>query len=171
MRHLKTHPFVKLIALIGVLLLIGCAQPDPAVTLGPVTDAFVEVWNTGNYDVLDRICDPNFELRVTPGYEVAVGLDSLKAEMTRNRTMFSDFHVTIDDRFFTPTAVFSRWTVTGTHTGEGLIPPTGKKVTTHGMSLLYIEGGKLTGAWIAKDNLSWMKQVGFTFVPPEVTGE
>lgn len=171
MQRFKTNQFVILAALTGLLMLIGCAQPDPAETLKPLTDAFVEVWNTGNYEVLDRICDPNFELRVTPGYEVAVGLDSLKAEMTRNRTMFPDFHVTIDERFYTTNAVFSRWTVTGTHMGPGLIPPTGKKVTTRGMSLLYIEGGKLKGGWIAKDNLGWMKQLGFTVVPPADTEE
>jgi predicted ester cyclase len=161
-----------LTAVISFALLAGCAQPDPAVRLEPVIDAFVEVWNTGDYEVLDRICDPNFELHVTPGYEVAVGLDSLKAEMNRNRTMFPDFHVTIDDRFYTETAVFSRWTVTGTNTGPGLIPPTGKKITTQGMSLLYVEGGKVTGGWIAKNNLSWMKQLGFSIIPPDfVQGE
>jgi predicted ester cyclase len=130
-------------------------------------EAFGDAWNTGNLEQLDRICDPNFELRMTPKFEAKVGLDSLKSEITMWRTAYPDFHITIDEVFFSANAAAGRWTITATNTGPGMYPPTGKQVNTPGMSIFHYADGKLMDVWIGGNNLLWMKQLGFSLAPPE----
>ncbi len=167
---MKTLPF-RLIPLLIIPFIIGCAQPDPALTYGPLLESYTDAWNTGNLDQLDRICDPNFELRMTPGFEAKVGLDSLKIVITYWRTAYPDFHVTIDEVFFTENAAASRWTITATNTGPGKHPPTGMQVNTPGMSIVHYADGKLSDDWIGSNNLLWMEQIGFTLVAPDFPEE
>lgn len=166
MKEKVSLPF-RLIPSLIILLLIGCAQPDPAVTYRPVIEAYIDAWNTGNVDQLDQICDPNFEFRMTPKFEPLVGLDSLKSEIAMYHTAYPDFHITIDEVFFTANAGAARWTITATNTGPGVYPPTGKQVNTPGMNIFHYADGKLLDEWVGGNNILWFKQLGYTIVPPE----
>ena len=63
------------------------------------------------------------------------------------------------------------WTITGTNTGVGTHPPTGKRANSNGFSIIFFAEGKLTGEWIAYSDLTWVKQLGFTMTPPWIAEE
>jgi len=57
--------------------------------------------------------------------------------------------------------VVTRWTVTGTHTGNlGAIPATGRRVSVTGISCGRVENGKMVEAWTNWDTLGMMQQLG-----------
>ncbi len=150
----------------------GCQQPDVSKELKPIADAYLEAWNTGNLDPLDAIIDPQFVRHVSPASTMgAVGLDSLKKVISNFRTTYPDFHLTIDESIFISDKSAGRWRYTATNTGLGNIPPTGKKITATGMSILHYKNGKIIEEWVETDNLVPMQQLGFTLTPPPVVTE
>jgi len=74
---------------------------------------------------------------------------------------FPDTHATIDDIAAEGDKVWSRSTVTGTHTGEyrGL-PPAGKKITFTGVDICRVVDGKIVEAESVYDFLDFYKQLG-----------
>jgi predicted ester cyclase len=51
------------------------------------------------------------------------------------------------------------WSLTGTNTGKGPMRPTGKSIKIWGTSVFHFANGKITGEWIAFDNLSILSQL------------
>jgi predicted ester cyclase len=72
----------------------------------------------------------------------------------------------LDETIHLPNAAIVRWTATGTNTGPGDIPPTGKSVRNTGMDLVRFMDGKVTETLLYFDTGDWMTQLGYTFVPP-----
>ncbi|NOX87146.1 MAG: ester cyclase, partial [Chlorobi bacterium] len=68
-------------------------------------------------------------------------------------------------------AAAARWTITATNTGSGSHPPTGKRIEVPGISIIHFADGKIKDEWIASNNFYWLKQLGFTLVPPSFEGE
>jgi len=150
---------------LSVGIFVACQPPDPAAELQPITDSYVQAWNTGDVSLLDSIVDPAFA-RHADRYG-ATGLDSLKQVIAAIRTQYPDFTVTIDEQFFTADHGMARWTWTGTNTGPGDFPPTGVAVTQTGASLVRFSNGKVAEEWAYTDNLALLTQLGFTVTPPE----
>ena len=96
-----------------------------------------EPWNKGNLDVLDELCDPNFDLR-------GGGVEAFKAVITDFRKSFPDLHFTVEEIIAEGDKVAYRWTARGTHQGayDG-IAPTGKTITPTGITILRIVDGKV----------------------------
>ncbi len=64
----------------------------------------------------------------------------------------------------------TRFTFTGTHKGELMgIPPTGVQATSTGIAIARMAGGKYVEAWVNKDDLGMMQQLGV--IPPLGQGE
>jgi hypothetical protein len=151
------------------LTIISCQKKDYSTELNPVIDKYLEAWNEGNLDILDEITPLDFELRVNPDFEAKNNRDLLKEDITNARKAYPDFLVTVEDRLFiSDTAVVIRWTITGTNTGEGSFPPTGRKTSSNGFSVIFFADGKLTGEWIGFSDLTWVKQLGFNITHPGV---
>lgn len=166
--HVLTN-ILKIFPLMVLLIAIGCKQPDTSKPPKPIIDAYVEVWNTGDLGALDAITDPQFELRISPKLTAIIGRDALKKAITDTRTAFPDFHVAIEQEIYSGDKVLvARWTISGTNTGPGHFPPTGKHAMADGFSVIHFANGKITGEWIAYNDLDWLKQLGFTIMPPEV---
>ena len=170
---LKVAP-VAIIAvlLVSLTVLTGCqpAQPpDPAQKLKPVIDAFLGVWNTGNVDALDEIADSLFELRMSSTkFAPVVGLDALKREITNIRTMYPDFSVNIDENaYLSERVLVKRWTIKATYAGPDSLATIGQTLVAPGFSVIFFKDGKISGEWIATSDVDWMKQLGFTLVPPQ----
>jgi len=157
----------SLFLLIAVIFTTGCQQqkPDASQELKPVVDKFVEVWNNANYDELDAIVDPGFVRTVNHIPDVQ-GLDGIKNVMTGFRTTYPDFKITINNEVYAENSVAVRWTFSGTNTGPGDMPPTGKYVDIWGISILHFANGKLTKEIVSYDNQAFMEQLGFTMTPP-----
>jgi len=161
-------PIVLLILLVSIGLL-GCQPPDPVqeatAKLKPAVDTYVRAWNTGNLETLNAICDPQVVVYVGMTSEYK-GLDSLKRFIADTRTMYPDFKVTVEEELFVGNQAVTRWTITGTNTGPGYIPPTGKSFKVSGLSLSRIVDGKLTEERMEYDKLYTMQQLGLKLTPP-----
>jgi len=97
-----------------------------------------EPWNKGNVDVLDEMCAPNFHL------EGLGGVEAFKKVISDFRTSFPDLHFTVEEIIAEGEKVAYRWTAHGTHQGEYEgIAPTGKTVTTTGITIIRIVDGKV----------------------------
>jgi steroid delta-isomerase-like uncharacterized protein len=164
---IKKAFFVNLSVLISFIFIAGCQQqkPDASKELKPLADKFVEVWNNGNYDELDALLDPGFVRSVnqTPDVE---GVDGMKKVMSGFRTSFPDLRLTISNEIYAENSAAVRWAFSGTNTGPGEMPPTGKSVSAWGISILHFANGKLTKEMVAYDNKSFMEQLGFTMMQP-----
>jgi len=169
MKRWRLHALL-IAVLLGTAILSGCRKPDPSVKLGPIVHKYIEIWNTGNLEGVEEILHPEFELRMTPEFEPEIGIEAFKESITKWRTVYPDFHIDLDEVFFTEDGGAARWTITATHSGPGWFPPTGKTVKVPGMSIFHFKDGKLKDEWIGGNNSYWLSQLGFELVPPEPAG-
>ena len=167
MKSLNRKFYLILSVLISFVILTGCQQQktDPSEQLKPITDKYIAVWNGGDASELDAIIDSNFIYHSNKLPEVN-GIDGIKKEIAETRTMFPDLKLVVKDGIFSENEVATRWHLTGTNTGAGEMPATGKPIDIWGNAIIHIENGKLTEEWNAYDRLSVMEQLGFTLMPP-----
>jgi len=162
-------PIFVLSLFVSASLLMGCQTPDPVqqatAKLKPVVDTYVQAWNTGNINTLDAICDPQF-VRHDRTTEVYRGLGSVKQFIVLTRATYPDFKVTTEEVFCVGDHAVVRWTITGTNTGPGTFPPTGKTFKASGLSLSRFVDGKLAEEYAEYDGLSVLQQLGFQATPP-----
>jgi steroid delta-isomerase-like uncharacterized protein len=74
---------------------------------------------------------------------------------------FSDLKRPVEDLVAEGDKVVARWTSIGTHDGsfQG-IPPTGKTITTSGITVFRLENGKIVEEWSESDMLGMLQQLG-----------
>ena len=97
-----------------------------------------EVWNKGNFAVLDEVYAPEYVL------EGLGGLADLRAAIAATRAGFPDLQTTIDDMLAEGDKVAYSWTMRGTHQGEYEgIAPTGKPVQATGLTIMHLVDGKI----------------------------
>jgi steroid delta-isomerase-like uncharacterized protein len=103
---------------------------------------------------------------LAPGYLAHDASGTDDAQTTKNalrafRTAFPDFRFTIHEQLADGDKVVNRWTVRGTHRGDLFgIPPTGKAVEFSGISIFRIAGGQMQEAWVERDEIGMMRQLG-----------
>ena len=124
-----------------------------------------EVWNKHNPDAIDEIYAPDFVNHNAPpgmpndreGFQAFVGI---------NLGAFPDVKVTSDSLVAEGDKVVSRWTGTGTHTGELMgIPATGKRIKMTGITIARVAAGKIAELWIESDQMGLMQQLGVVPAP------
>jgi predicted ester cyclase len=121
-----------------------------------------------NTILVRRVFDSLTKLDVTAAKEhIAPELFARVAEQAKSiRTAFPDLKMTVEDVISEGDRVVTRWTASGTHSGEGTLPqfgevkPTGKKVTIHGITINRVRGGKIVETWGATEKLEAMMQLG-----------
>ena len=81
---------------------------------------------------------------------------------------FPDARVTVEDQVAEGDKVVSRWTATGTHTGDLMgTAPTGRSIEIPGITISRFSGGKIAEDWYQSDDLGMMQQLGV--IPSEET--
>jgi predicted ester cyclase len=149
-----------------VFVATGFSQkPDASQQLKPIIDKYVEVWNTGNVKDLDAILDPHFVRHANSGPAIE-GVDGLKKVISGFRTAYPDLKIVVNEDIYAENKSVGRWALTGTNTGAGDMPPTGKAVTQWGISILHFANGKITEEYVGFDNLALMQTLGYTLAPP-----
>ena len=149
-----------------LIFLTNCTTEKSSTQYQPLIDAYISFWNTGNFDGIDQVLLPDFELRMTPKFEPEKGIESFKQDVIKWRTAYPDFHITVNESFFDTNKFAVRWTITATNTGPGIHPPTGKSINVPGMSIIHFQDGKIKDEWIASNNLYWLMQLGFKLESP-----
>jgi steroid delta-isomerase-like uncharacterized protein len=126
-----------------------------------------EAVSNKNLDALDELMAPDMvDHELPPG--LPAGRDGTKAFLGMFISAFPDIKVTIEDQIAEGDKVVTRWTATGTHTGELMgIPATGKQVTMKGIDITRFSGGKNVEDWGQFDQMGLMQQLGVIPAPGE----
>jgi steroid delta-isomerase-like uncharacterized protein len=131
-----------------------------------VRRAVEEVWNRGNYAIVDELVASDIVVHASmPGEEIH-GREGIKQFYATLRAAFPDIHFTIEDQIAEGDRVVTRWTARATHTGEYQgIPPTGKQFSLTGIDIDRIANGKVVECWPIADELGVLQQLGVIPAP------
>jgi len=130
-------------------------------------EALITAWSEGKLDALDTFLSAETVRRAPASLKSdANSLAELKTVITKFRTAFPDAKVTLLEAFYQDGRSFGRWRFTGTNTGPGDFPPTGKAVKIEGGSFGRYSGGKLVEEIVYFDALDMMAQLGLVAPPP-----
>lgn len=123
--------------------------------------AIEEVWNKGNYSVLDNIISDDFIIHsLNPDQEIR-GKEGVIQFFTMLRTAFPDIKFTVQDQVAEGNKVATQWIAEGTHLGNfESFPPTGNHFKVTAIDIDYIENGKFSSCWSNMDQLSMLQQLG-----------
>jgi predicted ester cyclase len=128
---------------------------------------FVEdVWNQANLAAAEELLAAD---ALAPGGRV-VGPQAVRDATIRNAVARPDLHYTIEDLIAEGDRVVVRWTGRGTHRGAwdhpvfGHLAPTGNVVTSTGVNIFRLAGGKIVERWDVRDELGVGQQLGV--IPP-----
>jgi steroid delta-isomerase-like uncharacterized protein len=129
-----------------------------------------EVWNKGNFDVVDELFDEGFKSEdpVLGTVDRKGFLESVKTY----RKAFPDLKVEIVSLVSDGNFVATRWLARGTNRGPFLgREPTGKATVTSGLDLAEVRNGKFVSDFNAYDSASLLRQLGYetdVTPPPEM---
>lgn len=124
-------------------------------------DAVLAAWNEGKLDGLDKYVGASTRRRAPSAVNGnADNLIELKKLISDFRIAFPDTHVALDEFYSHEDRAFTRWTFTGTNTGPGVFPATGKKIKLEGATFCRFESGKMVDEIVYFDALELMTQLG-----------
>lgn len=129
-----------------------------------------ELWSKGDLAVADEIVAPNY-VRHDPGDPFAAeGPEDVKRLVTGLRALMPDLHITIEDVIAERDKVVSRYTATGTVTGEFMGRAfTGKQTRATAIQIFRIVDGKIVESWANRDDLGVLQQLGLVPVPGQAS--
>jgi steroid delta-isomerase-like uncharacterized protein len=130
---------------------------------------FESVWNKGDFRVLDTLISPDAidHSNVGGKPKMEKGSASFRAIVSMFRSAMPDIQLTIDDEVYAGDKVVHRWTLTGTDTGGVMgMPPSGKKLTFTGTTIVRMDDGKIVERWANVDELGLLQQLGVVPPPP-----
>ena len=95
----------------------GADNPTPAERMERLQKVWDEAYLKGNLDALDELYAPDVVIHVLnrPG---TIGLDALKEDIKRNRLIFSECRIILDELFVSGDRLIAQWTFKGTYAGE-----------------------------------------------------
>lgn len=134
-----------------------------------VRRAIEEIWNRGNYALLDEFVTRDIVIHgSTPDQDIH-GADGIEAFYAMLRGAFPNLHFEIEDQVAAGDRVVTRWLAHGTHQGEFAgIPPTGRRIVMSGIDIDRFVGGKVVECWPQADQLSVLQQLGALRSPEPV---
>ncbi len=170
-----TRPkLLRRVAAVFCLLVLFClaisCQQERANAQDDRASKIMAIWNQGNLEVIDELYAANYVRHQNDGTEVA-GLDSFKQAVTRFRATFPDLKLTFGERIVQGDMACRIWTATGTNTGPGDFPPTGKAVSVNGVAVSKIIDGMVVEDWLYFNEATMLRQLGFTIEPPATLSE
>ena len=121
----------------------------------------VDAWNAHDPDGVARYVSGDFvsESDTLPG--PLRGPEAVRQEVQMYVRAFSDLHFDVEQILVSGDFVTMRWTATGTHDGELMgIPPTSKRVLTHGFTVEEAKNGTATREWVYWDTGNLLRQIG-----------
>jgi steroid delta-isomerase-like uncharacterized protein len=120
-----------------------------------------EIWNRGEMALADMIFTPDYISHDPATTNTTRGPEAVKQNATMYRKAFPDLHLHIEDTISDGDHVVTRWTSSGTHSGDLLgIAPTGKSISSTGISIARFVNGKVAEEWANWDTLGLMRQLG-----------
>jgi len=129
-----------------------------------------EIWTKADMATVDELLAEDFTFNYPfPGIEPT--REGYKQTVMYFHNVFSDMLLTIEDMIAEGDKVVVRWKGISIHTAEYMgIPPTDKRVSMTGISIIRIEEGKIVEEWTEMDSLGIIMQLG-AFPPQPKTEE
>ena len=122
---------------------------------------FTELFSTGDEALADEILSAEVVLNGTAGDGELRGVDALKGFVAGYRRAFPDAQSRVEDQVAEGDRVVTRWRARGTHRGElGPIAATDRPFEMDGVTIERIDGGRIAEVWVARDELSLLRQLG-----------
>lgn len=126
-----------------------------------VRRAVDEVWNRGNFAIVEDIVSNDFVVHGTTSAGEIHGAEGISQFYGALRQAFPDLEFTIEDQIAEGEHVVTRWRATGTHQGPFAgLPPTGNQVTVTGIDIDRLVDGKVVECWPVMDELGLLQQLG-----------
>jgi predicted ester cyclase len=130
---------------------------------------YFEVFGVGNLAAADEILAPDC-ISHAADQPPRIGTDGIKAQAALLRSAIPDLVTTLEDQVAEGDRVASRWTGSGTHTGElrmpGLVvPPTGRPIRFGEIRIDRIDNGRIVESWFIPDRLTLWQQLGLIPAP------
>jgi predicted ester cyclase len=125
---------------------------------------YEEVFGRGNLNAADEILSQD-HVSHGPGAPPIVGTEAIKKQAILLRTAIPDLQVTLHDQIADDNRVVSRWTATGTHTGQltmpsGAMPATGARISFDEIRIDRFSHGKIVESWFIPDRFALWQQLG-----------
>ena len=118
-----------------------------------------EHWNKKNAALAAELFTDNCAVRTPDGTLKGVG--GARNLLSAYATAFPDFHITIDELIAEGDKVAFRYAFKGTHKGKfGEMAASGKAVTTSGIGIYRVVGGKVVEGRLEWDRASLQEQLG-----------
>lgn len=151
----------------GIATLVAVAVVAPVAAVPSVTENktvarryFEEILNQGRLAVADELVAPDVRFDNPP--VSLTSREQFKGLVKALRSGFPDLTFRVDDVIAEGDKVATRWTLTGTHTGDlGGRPPSGKAMTVTGMDIFLIKEGRIQQIWVNMDVLGQAQQLGW----------
>lgn len=156
-----------------ILVLLGFSLPTYSLTNNNCTcnqknaEAVIklidEVWNKGNFQIVDQLIAPKYIIRHDPGDQwenKTIDLATYKNRVKMSRDVLPDQKFHIEDLVCQNDKVAVSWKFTGTQKGDlpGL-PATNKTVSISGLTIYYFSEEKIIGHWQVIDKLNLFRQL------------
>ncbi len=119
-----------------------------------------EVWNKGNFSLADEIVAQSCT-SMDPMHGEMRGRDAFKDHVRTMRTAFPDLHCAIEEIGMANGHVYMRWMARGTNRGPFFgMSASNARAAVRGISILRVDGGKITDMHAAWDTYSLLSQLG-----------
>lgn len=119
-----------------------------------------QVWAKQRVDLVEEFYTEDTVFH-TASFPSLSGLEAMRKYAEYVLNAYPDLQATLEDEIAEGDKVVVRWTKRCTHQGElAGIPPTGKQVTTTGITIYRLVNGKIAEQWLWNDNLSEFQQLG-----------
>jgi steroid delta-isomerase-like uncharacterized protein len=130
---------------------------------------FDECCNEKKLDIADQLFTTDHIYHDPSIPDVPPGPDGMKQAIAIYHRGFPDAHWQVNAMLLAGDTVITRWTGSGTQTGElagkPTIPPTGKMVQVDGIWLHRLAGNKIAESWNVWDTLGMLQQMGIVPMP------
>jgi predicted ester cyclase len=137
-----------------------------------VLKAVMQSWNDGTFlQASAKLIAPGFVRHDLA--EVFPNVSGIRGVVDSNRmlsTSFAELHLEPVQFVAAGDRVCVHFVGSGVHRGELLgIPPTGQKVTWHGINIYRLANGQIVETWQLADNLGLLRQIGAVTLAEQVT--
>ncbi len=165
---------VLLSVMVLLLLMVYCIDPGQKKLiyiaeqqLKDASENYLKAWSDKDSTLILELSTPDFE-RIINGKIVSNSPAGLVKSLGFWHTAIPDFKLSIREITAKGNRTYISWTCTGTHTGMlDNVPPTGKKSTTEGFSVLtFNDEGEIEHESAYYDQLGVMQEWGFTLAAP-----
>ena len=121
----------------------------------------INAWNAHDADGVARLVSNDFVSESDTLPAALRGSEAVREVVQMYVRAFPDLHFEVEQMLREGEYVTTRWLATGTHGGELMgIPPTNKRVVTHGCTVDEVKNGKLVREWVYWDTGNLLRQIG-----------